>query len=62
MTVLEELLAGAYKDQPGHIRDDLRVLANDRFLEEEDRRARADLVLAGTPLKRQDYQPNRRPT
>lgn len=53
MDLLARVLAGEFRDQPKHIFEDLRALANDRFMEETERTARAEEVLNGWPLAAQ---------
>jgi hypothetical protein len=49
--LLDEIIAGVYRDQPDDVRDDLRQLANDRMITEDLRSQRAQLVLGGLRLR-----------
>jgi hypothetical protein len=46
VTLLEELVAGKFADQPQHVRDELRVIVNDPLMEEDERVSRANTVIA----------------
>jgi hypothetical protein len=51
--LLARVVAGEFRDQPEQIREDLRALANDRFMADTERDARAVEVLGGWPLAAQ---------
>jgi putative DNA primase/helicase len=50
MTLLDDVLAGRYHDQPANIQEDLRTLANNRLMSEDERDGLVARVLAGEPL------------
>lgn len=62
MTLLEDFVAGKYRDQPEPICEDLRALANDPLMSEAERDARAVEVLGGWPLKDQRAAERLRPS
>jgi hypothetical protein len=50
VSLLDDLGAGRYRDQPAQVRDDLRTLANNRLMAEDERDGYAARILAGEAL------------
>jgi hypothetical protein len=50
VTLLDDVRAGRYRDQPAQVREDLLTLANNRFMDEDERAGLAARVVGGEPL------------
>jgi hypothetical protein len=61
VTLLDDLIAGKYKDESESVLEDLRTLANDRLMTESERDARAFEVVGGYPLANQRADERKRP-